>query len=266
MDKWSGKHHSSLEFQSPDVHQKAGNVPTLTPIKAFIAALSSGHQQVHQPLLGSQSSRDEREETESLFADVEVVHNIIPEGEDPYVAPNGHLRSCACVISMFSGNDKLVEFFLPQLGMACTCGKDPEVFPDPDLKDPTAIEMFLRPWQCAFLKSFGIHRGDQLVKAHHRSAGVLAKSMKKWRKKHNLVRARTVSCGLALHIWSKISKVYVRSIRRQIALGVEVVKPPSTVTVLSQILSQGERRVSVPHSGRKGIPQELIEADSEFEI
>ena len=124
----------------------------------------------------------------------------------------------------------------------------------------------LRPWQCEFLKSFGIHRGDQLVKAYHRSAGILAKAMKKWRKKRNMVRARTVSCGLALHIWSKVCKIYVRSIRRQIASGVEVVRPPTAMSVLSHLLSQNERRVTVPHSGRKQSPPELIDANSEVEI
>lgn len=263
MARWSNKNYTSLEFRTPDTCREARSVPTLTPIKDFIAALSFGHA----PLLGSVSSKDDKDETDSLFDEIEVASDVIPEGEDQFIAPNGHLRSCACASSIFSGNDKLVEFFLPQLGMACTCGKDLQVFPDEDIKDPTSIEMILRPWQCEFLKSFGIHRGDQLVKAHHRSAGMLAKAMKKWRKKHNLVRARTVSCGLALHIWSKVCKIYVRSIRRQIALGVEVVKPPSTMTVLSQILTQGDRRVSVPHTGRKQGPEETNDiANSGVEI
>ena len=262
MDKWSDKHYSSLDFQSPCALHQPRSVPRMTPIKDFIAALSAGHA----PMLESISSSEERDEIESLFDDVDVAHIAIPEGEDPIVAPNGHLRSCACASSNFSGADKLVEFFLPQLGMACTCGKDAETFPDPEVQDPSSIDMILRPWQCEFLKSFGIHRGDQLVKAYHRSAGILAKAMKKWRKKHNMVRARTVSCGLALHIWSKVCKIYIRSIRRQIASGVEVVRPPTTMTVLSQLLTQGDRRVTVPHSGRKHNPPELIDANSEVEI
>lgn len=262
MEKWSDKHYSSLEFESPCAQHQSISIPRMTPIKDFIAALSAGHA----PTLGSVSSKEDLEETESLFDDVEVASNVIPEGEDPIVAPNGHLRSCACASSNFSGTDKLVEFFLPQLGMACTCGKEAEIFPDPEVNDPTSIDMILRPWQCEFLKSFGIHRGDQLVKAYHRSAGILAKAMKKWRKKHNMVRARTVSCGLALHIWSKVCKIYVRSIRRQIASGVDVIRPPTAMTVLSQLLSQGDRRVSVPHSGRKPNLPDLIEVDSEVEI
>jgi hypothetical protein len=267
LAKFNNKEYSSLEASSSTAETgKTRSMPSSTPITALIAALASGHT----PLLGASSSVDDSEDIGSLFddSDIEVASTCIPEGEDPIVAPNGHLRTCACASSLFSGNDKLVEFFLPQLGMACTCGKDVEIVPNPDVTDPTSIELILRPWQCEFLKSFGIHRGDQLVKAHHRSASILAKAMKKWRKKRDLPRARTVSCGLALHIWSKTCKFEVRAVRRQIAMGVEVIKPPNAVSVLSHLLApQEERRVSVPHTGRRRrSPKELVEVESQAEM
>jgi len=181
-------------------------------------------------------------------------------------AQNGHCTSCPCgSSSIFSGNDELVEFFLPKLGMACTCGKNPEVFSDTTVTDLTAIEFILRPWQCRFLKSFNIHRGDQLVKANHRSAPAIARAMKKWRRKHEMVTARTVSCGLALHIWSRVCKIYVRSIRRQILLDADFVKIPNPTRVLSTLLSGDERRVSVPFSVGN-TTQEVFEDDSCVEV
>jgi hypothetical protein len=267
--KWNElKNQGAEEWSNMTEDPMEETLPNFDPIKNFIAALASKQD----PFVKNEDAYVEECEdgvdvssVQCREAGIEVVPYEVPAGEDPIVAPNGHLRTCACASSIFSGNDQLVEFFLPQLGMACTCGKDPPVFPVPGIADPTAIEHILRPWQCTFLKSFGIHRGDQLVKAHHRSAGVLAKAMKKWRKKYDMPRARTVSCGLALHIWAKVSKIFVRSVRRQLALGVDITTPPNTVAFLTQVL--GERRVSVPHTGRRRrSPKELIEPESQVEI
>lgn len=163
------------------------------------------------------------------------------------IANNDHEQGCACSSSAFSGNDALEEFFLPQLGMACTCGST-------DTKsrlkgsDATSLERILRPWQVAFCKSFGIRKGDQLVKAHHRSASILAKAMRKWRKVHGMARVRTVSCGVALDIWARSCKYYVRSVRMQRSQGIRMIKPPSTLDFLSELVHNKEIRISVPAS------------------
>lgn len=180
---------------------------------------------------------------------------------------------CICSKSIFSGNDDLVEFFLPKLGMACTCGKEEQSgsFLVPGLEsEPTAIEHILRPWQVDFLKSFGICKGDQMVKAHHRSANILAKALRKWRKEHGMLRVTTVSCGMALHIWSRTCKAYVRSVRRQLAQGVDTIRPPNTLAVLSELLgganSNKEQSSSSSSSNRRRSKKELIEAESQMEI
>ncbi len=132
-------------------------------------------------------------------------------------------RPCECSGSVFSGNEDLASFFLPQMGMACTCGRlRPMGFVNPD--DPTALENVMRPWQVEFLKSFGIHRGEQLVKARHRSGGILAKALRQWRKKHDMLSFRTSSCAMAIDIWAKTCKIYVRSIRRQINAGQDLLE------------------------------------------
>jgi hypothetical protein len=76
---------------------------------------------------------------------------------------------CEYSLAMFSENnqDEMVDFFLPLMAVKCSCRKSNKlVYPE----DPNSLENILRPWQTSFLKAFGIVKGDQLVKAHHRSA------------------------------------------------------------------------------------------------
>ena len=105
------------------------------------------------------------------------------------------------------------------MGMACVCGHNRNELIAPD--NPTALENILRPWQVDFLKSLEISRGEELVKARRRDADVLAKALRKWRKKNGMVSFKTSSCQTALSIWSKVCKSYVRSVRRQSLAGRE---------------------------------------------
>jgi hypothetical protein len=108
---------------------------------------------------------------------------------------------CKCSRSIFSGQDDLISFFLPRIGLTCTCGlsKGANVLINPE--DPTAIENVLRPWQVQFLKSFGIQHCEQLVKARHRSGDMLSRALRLWRKKEGMALFKTASCGIALQIW-----------------------------------------------------------------
>jgi len=58
---------------------------------------------------------------------------------------------------------------------------------------------------------------------------------------------RTKACGLALQIWSKTCKAFVRSIRKQLAEGVVAVKVPNTLFVLSSFLE----KMKEEHSPKK---------------
>jgi hypothetical protein len=145
---------------------------------------------------------------------------------------------CTCTESAFSGNDELKEFFLPKLGMAHTCGKrNPPILID---SDPIGLHHILRPWQVEFLRSCDIYRGDQLVKACNNRAGSLAGAMHKWRLDHGMSCPRSVSCGMALHIWSRTCKYYVRTIRRQMADGMVEVEPPTLEDVMTTCQSKTE--------------------------
>lgn len=121
---------------------------------------------------------------------------------------------CHCQGSAFSGNAAHVNFYLPKLGMACTCGKK-EVDESLDCKDPTSLENILRPWQVDFLKSLNIRRAEDLVYQYYRRSDILAKEMRRWRKDKNLVSVKTKSCGVALHIWNRTCKVIVKSVNLQ---------------------------------------------------
>jgi hypothetical protein len=143
---------------------------------------------------------------------------------------------CKCTESAFSGNDELLEFFLPKLGMAHTCGKrNPPILID---SDPIGLHHILRPWQVEFLRSCDIYRGDQLVKACKNRAGSLAGAMRKWRLDHDMTCPRSAACGMALHIWSRTCKYYVRTIRRQMADGLVEVEPPCLRDVMTTVESK----------------------------
>ncbi|KAG7352812.1 hypothetical protein IV203_008860 [Nitzschia inconspicua] len=169
---------------------------------------------------------------------------------------------CECSKSVFSGNDDLISFFLPQMGMACTCGRQRRGLANPN--EPTGIENVLRPWQCEFLKSFGISRGEQLVKAKHRSGDILARALRQWRKKNDMVPFKTSACSMALNIWAKTCKAYVRSIRRQILDGTPFLEhqPDSSMNELSIFLK------CLPNAPTKQDMEALcdIEPESQVEV
>jgi len=164
---------------------------------------------------------------------------------------------CTCADSVFSGKDEFIEFYLPLMGMACTCGarqsNSSEHTKLRNPEEPSSLENILRTWQVEFLGAFGIYRGDQLVKAHHRSATALANAMRKYRKKQGMTPFPTKSCKMALAIWAKTSKSFVRSIRKQLTNGITggstaggseggsgngELKIPNTLYILSSFLEK----------------------------
>jgi len=157
---------------------------------------------------------------------------------------NDDSGKCRCASKVFSDKDELIDFFLPLMGTGCTCGKTPPGLRNPE--QPTALENILRPWQVQFLAGFGIYRGDQMVKAHHKSAAALCKALRQYRKKRGAPEFRTKSCAMALQIWSKTCKAFVRSIRKQLTAGTQQLQVPNTLYILSSFLE----KISVEHDNR----------------
>jgi hypothetical protein len=157
---------------------------------------------------------------------------------------------CSCSNSIFSGSDDLIDFFLPLMGTACLCGKTTPGLVLPD--QPTSLVNILRPWQVAFLGRFGIYFGDELVKSFHRSGNALAQALQQYRKKQGMTLFPVKSCVMALQIWSKTSKTFVRSIQGQLShatMGsiprpnfeddpITTLKLPNTLYILSSFMDK----------------------------
>lgn len=145
-------------------------------------------------------------------------------------------NECFCSTGVFAGKDDLIDFFLPLMGTGCTCGKYSDGLRNPE--EPTSLENILRPWQVDFLGGFGIYRGDEMVKAYHRSAVALATALRQYQKKKGISSYRTKSCAMALEIWAKTCKAFVRSIRKQLTEGTVELKLPNTLYILSSFLEK----------------------------
>lgn len=115
-----------------------------------------------------------------------------------------HAVSCPCRESVLSNNPVLVDFYLPKLGIMCSCGRKQEVpLCGPD---PCQLVNILRDWQVDFLSSIGIQCAADLVHACAQSSKPLAKEMRQWRKEKGLLSVKSQSCCVALHIWSRTCK------------------------------------------------------------
>jgi hypothetical protein len=139
--------------------------------------------------------------------------------------------TCTRAPSTFSANPDQVEFYLPKLRLTCSyCRpKDPSApsssnEQEEDLgEDPLALSNILREWQVQFLSYMGIHHAMVLVQANARQSGVLAKHMRRWRRKQKLLSVKTKSCMLALHIWARACQTIVRAIQTRRATSTGMV-------------------------------------------
>jgi len=131
--------------------------------------------------------------------------------QGPVRKKNARQGLCSCSESIFSGKAEHVEFFLPRLGQACTCGAEPNA----ECADSTALSSFLRSWQVTFLNACGITTAERLVEINKHYAKPVAKAMKKWRRMKKMKPAHTKSCLIALSIWAKTATTKVQSLNQQ---------------------------------------------------
>jgi hypothetical protein len=151
--------------------------------------------------------------------------------QGPIISNIDQVKECSCDANPFAGNKEHVEFYLPKLGVGCTCGKN--IMKLSEDADPMSLVNILRRWQVDFLKSENITTAEELVNAYNKQGGILAKKMRTWRKERNLISVKTKSCGIALHIWSRTSKTVIRSVLTQLAAGVKEVKMPDLLELSS---------------------------------
>lgn len=137
---------------------------------------------------------------------------------------------CTCETSAFSGNSEHTEFYLPKLGVACSCGKKKE--PEPaEGSNPCALDNILRQWQVDFLASIGVKDAVEFVHAYNNRGYALAKEMRRWRRGKNMVSVKTKSCNIALHIWSRTCKSVVKAVQVQKANGVKRPRRPDFMDI-----------------------------------
>jgi hypothetical protein len=141
---------------------------------------------------------------------------------------------CTCEAAMFASNLEHVDFYLPILGVSCTCGKQPQEQPKQSVQDscdPFALESILRPWQVEFLNSAGITGAVEFVHAFTQRGPVLATQMRKWRRLRGMLSVKTKSCRVALHIWHRTCKSVIRHVREQQARGVTELQRPDFLEI-----------------------------------
>jgi hypothetical protein len=143
---------------------------------------------------------------------------------------------CSCGSAKLFEKKEYVEFYLPMLGMTCTCGKK-KIAEIPSESDPCALESILRGWQTEFLYSIGITDTIDFVHACNQRRGLLAKEMKRWRKAKGMPAMKTQACAIALYIWSKTCKAVAKRVAEQAARGVEKPVRPDFLDIC--VLSDG---------------------------
>lgn len=141
---------------------------------------------------------------------------------------------CTCEAAMFGENIEHINFYLPMLGVPCVCGRGDNNSSNNNngatkSDDLCALENILRPWQVEFITSVGIQgTAIEFVHAFKERGSVLAKELRRWRKKKRMSTVRTKSCRVALHIWNRTCKSVIKYVREQKSLvgtGVVLQKP-----------------------------------------
>ena len=130
----------------------------------------------------------------------------------------------------------LVEFFMPLMDLDYSQVQEKHGLKHPE--KPTAIENILRPWQSHFLTGLGIDRREHLMTALHRSAIKLATALFQYRKMQKMSPMSVEACIMALSIWAKTCRAFVRSIRKQQSSGSEKLVFPNTRYLLLPFLEK----------------------------
>jgi len=116
---------------------------------------------------------------------------------------------CTCKSPMFPPDSEQANFFLPKLEHKCSCGAMSPT--SAAIQNPTLLSNILRPWQADFLRSMGVTTATQLVQTYKAHGKDLSCAMAMWRQNRGLKKARKKSCYIALHIWTRTSKLALRN-------------------------------------------------------
>ena len=123
------------------------------------------------------------------------------------------MNGCPCEESVFSKQPEVIDFYLPKLGLCCSCGRKDTV----QLigSDPCRIENILRDWQVQFCITNKIETAVDLIHAFTQNSNQLAKQMRVWRKGKGMRAVKTKSCSIALRIWARTCKTVIKTMQNQ---------------------------------------------------
>jgi Kinesin motor domain len=152
--------------------------------------------------------------------DCAVFHarNTVANSENEFYISNlktvedeASVQACPCRESVFSKRPDIVAFYLPKLGLVCTCGRKDTV---PLIgSDPCRLENILRDWQVQFCESCNILSASDFLNAYTQEPCEFAKKMRSWRKANRLQSVKTKSCGIALRIWARTCKTVIKTMQ-----------------------------------------------------
>jgi hypothetical protein len=157
---------------------------------------------------------------------------------------NGHVviniedEECRCESQMFDGKTEHIEFYLPQTGLICTCGKQRQHLIDPN--DPYHLSNILRPWQIDFLQYVGITDVHDFIQQANERGSSLAQCMKQWRYERKMMHIKTKSCRVAIHIWCRVCQSFLKGLIPKKSLShndSEDANKPEFIDVSTQSLS-----------------------------
>jgi hypothetical protein len=123
------------------------------------------------------------------------------------------MNGCPCEESVFSKQPEVIDFYLPKLGLFCSCGRKDTV---PLIgSDPCHIENILRNWQVQFCTSNNIQTALDMIHAYNQNSDRLAAQLRAWRKANGMLSVKTKSCAIALRIWARTCKMVIKSMQNQ---------------------------------------------------
>lgn len=128
-------------------------------------------------------------------------------------------NACACGAGSIFGNKDHFEFYLPKIGVNCTCGKQ-QIVPLAPNSDPKELQNILRDWQIQFLLSIGITDTCEFIAACEARRMELAQQLKDWRKSRKMPRMKIDACAIAVYIWARTCRAVTKVVDESVAPSV----------------------------------------------
>jgi hypothetical protein len=256
-DRSKGSKHSQIRLHAENMlrmAEKALDNKRIGSGRSVCSSVASSNGTELRPVFGGTDMK-------SLDLDTLTENHI-------FISNIGQVNNvCRCESMVLKNSAEHAEFYLPNIGIVCMCGRRKEKIDEKD-GDPKSLENIFRDWQVRFLISVHINTSDDLVYAYERQGAKLASAMRKWRRQEKLKSVKTSSCKVALHIWARTCRSVVKYVDEQLAQGVQRPHRPGFLDI-STCASEA-RTVSTLGIGstilEDDIGEAILEEDADKEI